>query len=518
MKPIKNSEKGQILIFLVLVVIGLLGVTALALDGSMIYSDRRFTQSVADSASLAGGNAIKDYFAGMNITDAEIQECTDPKIKEAVVLAFKAAINRAREYYPEIGMPNSLNASDLVLTDAEYTLNPGAIDLGDHELSITCKSAGDSLIVNVALTSETQTAFVQVVSDAIARNTVRAETEVLTNRSLTGGYAIISLSQDCRNNEGGTWLSGTPLITLHEGGACSNSCMYTGGTSLRVESPDGPINYDPGDGWTSPGNPIVNPIPSPMDPGDDCIETDPFAEIFENLEALCNAMGSGVEVVDPVTGQRTFYQGAYTDLSQTNNKEPMDFKPGLYCLSHTGNKPALKILGGTVTANDVTFVIMDGDVNIGGNAGDTDPIVLKAPTDVDNDGVFDSGTTSPYSFSYCDNGDQKVPVVDSACPDGYNLVNGSYTIESVPPFLFYVTDWGRDPIFSLLGTSASAYDGIIFAPTSLVTIGGTSSAVTAEFGTSIIGYDVTISGGADVDVVALTEGLPSVSGWLDLIK
>ncbi|MHB1482038.1 MAG: Tad domain-containing protein, partial [Bellilinea sp.] len=388
MKPIKNSEKGQILIFLVLVVIGLLGVTALALDGSMIYSDRRFTQSVADSASLAGGNAIKDYFAGMNITDAEIQECTDPKIKEAVVLAFKAAINRAREYYPEIGMPNSLNASDLVLTDAEYTLNPGAIDLGDHELSITCKSAGDSLIVNVALTSETQTAFVQVVSDAIARNTVRAETEVLTNRSLTGGYAIISLSQDCRNNEGGTWLSGTPLITLHEGGACSNSCMYTGGTSLRVESPDGPINYDPGDGWTSPGNPIVNPIPSPMDPGDDCIETDPFAEIFENLEALCNAMGSGVEVVDPVTGQRTFYQGAYTDLSQTNNKEPMDFKPGLYCLSHTGNKPALKILGGTVTANDVTFVIMDGDVNIGGNAGDTDPIVLKAPTDVDNDGVF----------------------------------------------------------------------------------------------------------------------------------
>ena len=502
MKPIKKSEKGQILILLVLAIIGLLGITALALDGSMIYADRRFTQSVADSASLSGGNKIKDKFAAGNITDIDFS-CD--VVKDEAVDGLEDAINRAKEYYAEIVLPDPISDP--------YSV----IELSGHKFSVTCDIGKKSLIVNVELTSQTNTAFAHLIYTGLARNTVHAETEVVANQSLTGGYAIISLSQACRNNDGGTWLSGTPRITLTNGGACSNSCMYTGGTSLYIDSPDGPINYDPADGWSSPGNPIVNPTPSPIE--DDCIETDPFQEIFDNLEAACAAMDpvDTVHVVE-ADGSQTFYQGIYTNIEQTSDKE-MTFNPGLYCLTHTGNKPALKINGGVVTANDVTFVILSGDVNVAGNAGDTDPIVLQAPVDLNNDGVID-GPNSMVDTGWCvpTGGGARVKLSTSAtCEPGY-VAEPKVSNKAEPPFLFYVTDWGRDPIFSLLGTSVSQYDGIIYAPTSLVTIGGTSSASTATYGTTIIGYDVTINGGAEVDVIALDEGVPSVSGWLDFLK
>ena len=195
MKSPKKFEKGQILVLLALVIIGLLGMTALAIDGSMIYADRRFTQDV-DSASLAGGNSIKEYFADGNITDAEIDACSDAKFKNAAVLALNAAIARAREYYPEIANI-TLGSVDVSLSGTEFTINSGAIDLGGHEFSVTCNLGQKSLIVNVDLTSQTNTAFIQVISPVIARNTVHAETEVVANRSLTGGYALISLSQAC---------------------------------------------------------------------------------------------------------------------------------------------------------------------------------------------------------------------------------------------------------------------------------------------------------------------------------
>src|SRR5574340_532241 len=58
MKTVHSSEKGQIVVLLVLVLLGLLGFTALAIDGGMIYADRRYMQSSADAASLAGGGFI----------------------------------------------------------------------------------------------------------------------------------------------------------------------------------------------------------------------------------------------------------------------------------------------------------------------------------------------------------------------------------------------------------------------------------------------------------------------------
>jgi uncharacterized membrane protein len=48
----KKSEKGQAIVLLVLSFVVLLGFAALAIDGSMIYSDRRTAQNAADAAAF----------------------------------------------------------------------------------------------------------------------------------------------------------------------------------------------------------------------------------------------------------------------------------------------------------------------------------------------------------------------------------------------------------------------------------------------------------------------------------
>jgi Flp pilus assembly protein TadG len=53
MKKVKNLERGQALVLIVVAVIALVGITALAVDGSMAYNDRRQAQNASDSAALA---------------------------------------------------------------------------------------------------------------------------------------------------------------------------------------------------------------------------------------------------------------------------------------------------------------------------------------------------------------------------------------------------------------------------------------------------------------------------------
>ncbi|MGB7874939.1 MAG: pilus assembly protein TadG-related protein, partial [Anaerolineales bacterium] len=52
-----NSERGQVLVIIAIAIIGLVGITGLAIDGSIILEDRRHAQNAADTAALAGALA-----------------------------------------------------------------------------------------------------------------------------------------------------------------------------------------------------------------------------------------------------------------------------------------------------------------------------------------------------------------------------------------------------------------------------------------------------------------------------
>src|SRR5512135_2047716 len=50
----RNTEKGQAIVLFVLGIVALLGFTALAIDGSTLYTEHRNAQNAADAAALAG--------------------------------------------------------------------------------------------------------------------------------------------------------------------------------------------------------------------------------------------------------------------------------------------------------------------------------------------------------------------------------------------------------------------------------------------------------------------------------
>src|SRR5687768_8620560 len=52
-----SSEKGQVLILITLAAVGLFGFAALAIDGGMVFSDRRHSQNSSDTAAFAAALA-----------------------------------------------------------------------------------------------------------------------------------------------------------------------------------------------------------------------------------------------------------------------------------------------------------------------------------------------------------------------------------------------------------------------------------------------------------------------------
>src|SRR5512135_115054 len=94
MKTNPASEKDQIIVIFAIALTALLAFTALAIDGGMIFADRRQSQSVADTASLAGAGAAAQYLDDNGVTYTGFS-CSNPKVINAINVAYSAALNRA---------------------------------------------------------------------------------------------------------------------------------------------------------------------------------------------------------------------------------------------------------------------------------------------------------------------------------------------------------------------------------------------------------------------------------------
>ncbi|HEY5668948.1 MAG TPA: Tad domain-containing protein, partial [Anaerolineales bacterium] len=89
-----TQEKGQALVLITLAMVVLLGFTALAIDGGMVYSDRRHAQNAADASSLAGGSAAALQLENDHITYGT-WGCNKGDILDAMDAGEGAAIDRA---------------------------------------------------------------------------------------------------------------------------------------------------------------------------------------------------------------------------------------------------------------------------------------------------------------------------------------------------------------------------------------------------------------------------------------
>ena len=183
MKRNFRSERGQAMILIVFAILGLIGITALAVDGGTTYADRRQAQNAADSAVLAASLA---RIRGGNYETA--------------------ALSRAQEYgYDNDGVRSVVQI---------------------HTPPVSGPYEGNSEYLQIVLTSHHKTYFGSVIGIREMINTVEAIARAKPPewRQIMNGYAVISLAptSDC-NRFVSFWAHGESTLELYGGGVFINS-------------------------------------------------------------------------------------------------------------------------------------------------------------------------------------------------------------------------------------------------------------------------------------------------------
>jgi hypothetical protein len=338
---ISSSEKGQALILLVFAAVALLGFTALAIDGGMVYADRRHAQNAADAASLAGGGVAALHMENTYVVWEDF-DCDDYRVQDAMDAAKAAAISRAGSN--DYGIDTDVDDKNGVITEC--------VDDYDNGSYI------DKYIdIHTFITRQTRAAFVHFVFKGPLINSVDAVTRIRPNTTMAFGNAIFSTSDLCENNEGGVTFDGGGGGSIHVngGGIFSNSCIdANGGPDVSVSN--GTIGYvteyeDPSSGSFSPepkqGSVRMPKIGPQTDP--DCSRV-----------PISSVPGGNDVTLDP---------GRYDRIRLTGGGN-LTLNPGLYCVSNefTANN-------GTLEGFGVTIYMTGGDFNVSGNV----EVRLSAP-------------------------------------------------------------------------------------------------------------------------------------------
>jgi hypothetical protein len=317
----KLTERGQALIIMALALVALLGFAALAIDGGMVYSDRRRAQAGSDASSLAGGSAAALSLENSHMSYAQ-WNCNDSRVLAAEAAAKTAAISRAG--------------------DNDFSID---LDTSDHN-AVTTDCGIDNhgfwvdkyIDITTLISSTTQTSLVHFVFSGPMINNVKAVTRVRPSTPLVLGHAIVALSDElCSGHSNGATFHGNAQTIVNGGGVYTNGCLRANGNP-NITVTNGVINYvketDGNMAAFSPGPQQVPPVVEPDDyfvPPPDC--SDPDANNVASLESNLDA--------------------------------------GLYCISGD-----LVINGGdTVEGDGVTIYVPNGEIRINGNA----TVKLTAP-------------------------------------------------------------------------------------------------------------------------------------------
>jgi len=205
MKSKKSLERGQALVVIALAIAVLFGFTALAIDGSAKFSDRRHAQNAADTAALAGALAFVNNDPNWDL-DARGRASDN---------GYTGSLVNDQVWVFQCNDPARL--------DPDVPLNCGAYE-------------GNENYIEVIILSHIDTTFARVFGWNQFHNLVQAV--VLTNKGgpLFNGAAFISVDPDPNcgggngNGGGSVDVSGNSTITLNGGGFFVNSdetCGYS---------------------------------------------------------------------------------------------------------------------------------------------------------------------------------------------------------------------------------------------------------------------------------------------------
>ncbi len=407
----KPSNRGQVLIIFVFAIIGLIGITGLAIDGGIIYTDRRQAQNAADAAALAAAveSVTQQKGGASNCTDL-----TTPSTCGALVQT--AALNRAAAD----GYGN-----DLVTNTVEVHIPP--ID-GTYSQSSVGYNPND--YIQVIINTTVNTFFARVLGIGQLHNRVEAVARATFSPtgSLYSGDSLVVLNPyDDGNCTGDMVIGGNGNVVLNGGGIfvnSNNSCAaYREGSNCPTVTLEngatisvyGTVNTT---GCKTPPSPIGKATSQylyPPDPG-------PLSPSLIP-PAACNQTPLPSQP-DPVqSGFTDYYPGHYT--SQMPPTKNSVLEPGVYCFDSLIKLSNSYALEGTGVFLYFTPSTASKVIDITGGL-----IQLSAPT------------SGPYA--------------------GYLIYVDT-------------NDWTSHPACDITGGTSDVFQGVIYAPACNVTINGGSS-------------------------------------------
>ena len=496
MKPRQSTERGQVMVLLVLGVVALLGFTALAIDGGMVYSDRRHAQAAADASSLTGGGAASEYIESIFLlptANAVIEnwDCSSSYLVNAQIAARNAAVAQA--------------------LDNGYTIDQDIFDL--NGVSTDCGEVdygGWSQIyidVIVYITRDTPTSFAHFVFGGPLTNSVEAITRLEPSHDLANGNAIFALREDCPNPvTGGVHFLGTGETTVNGGGIFSNACMrgvgdadvtVTGGGIACVGETDETFCYTDHGADIDP-SPVVD-----LDQGFR-IPREGFGFDPSNMDPHCTSLPS----YDTWSGDGVIRQGNYSSIRVNKDGDILYMQPGLYCVSGD-----ILITGGGVIGHGVTIYMTGGKFSTAGNITvklSAAPQANADPNYIDDNFGDDEEPEGTGFTDWMVNAlgkdedaqpsdlelEELYPASTLKFPPDYTgvLVGGSKAVRGL---LIYSRDGNTDTIH-LHGNSYSYYIGTVYAPDGTIFAGGTSEL--EVIGGQLIADTVVIDGTTDLSV------------------
>jgi Tfp pilus assembly protein PilX len=341
----RNSERGQALVLIVLALVGLLGFTALAVDGSMVYADRRFAQNAADASALSGGAA-----AAMEIEKSGVNynnwPCTAASLANGTIpSSLGTAASKARA-----ATSNSAKENGFVLATNE---TKSTVVSNRHGIYLNCGLEGSGyfkdkfLEVHSLVTRQTNTSFVHFVFNGPMINSVEAVARVRPRQNLAYGYAIVALNPaDCSGSKKiGAGFHGDATTIVDGGGIWSNGCLYdSANTPMQVK--DAGVYYcteNKVDGTSF----IFTPSNSPTQTGSPCVQIPPEAYTID-----------GPNCADPAAHNVTAAQ--FESAAKVSNG---GLSAGLWCVTGAVKFNATAKVAG----HDVTIVFFD-DLTVNGGA------------------------------------------------------------------------------------------------------------------------------------------------------
>lgn len=244
-KSTYHNERGQALVLIALAAVGLFGFAALAIDGSIVFSDRRHAQNAADTSALDA--ALAKTRGGDWVNEG---------------------LDRAESNgYDDNGTSNDVNVQLCSAAGATCTGLPAGADPDEYIL--------------VTIRSEVNLFFARVIGRQSATNWVQAVARAVPQEFTESyeGNAVVGLAPDvCK----AVTYQGNAETTITGGGifvmsSCPNAAFFNNSGAADLTAPSicavGGVDYNPGamnvpsisGGCVAPSRPVE---PNPECSGD----------------------------------------------------------------------------------------------------------------------------------------------------------------------------------------------------------------------------------------------------------